>query len=531
MKRIVATGAALALTTLAACSSGGSGPSAADGEPVVDGTFTMGIDADPGNLNPLLSTAETVRSLTPFVYDNLLHFDPETGEPKAWLAEKWEATPTGATLTMKKGITCHDGTEFTAETAANVINWAADPKNNSALLGVLVPEDVKAESDTGQGTVTVTTESPNSFLLTQIGSLEMVCQAALDDPASIETKANGTGMYQVENVLAGDSYTLTRRDGYTWGPEGGNKSDTPGAPKTVVLKVVDNDSTRANLLLSGQLQLAGVGGPDEERVAAQSEVVNKQPFIVGQLYWNQLEGKPTADPAVRVALTQALDLDALMQVATSGKGMRAQRLAMMNPNPCSYDAATPNLPKHDPAAAGAALDQAGWAAGPDGKRAKDGKPLELTLIHSRGDEAVAASMDLVRQQLAAVGVTVKLESSDTTAFLEKLYGEGTQAGFDVANQTVNINVPSLLTPWNSGPKPPGGRNATSIDNAGYNAEVEKARAKTGAESCPNWEAAEKSLYQSADSVPFAALDNVTYAKGVRLALPNTVSAASVQLVG
>lgn len=531
MKRIVAAGAVLTMTALAACSSGGSGNSAANGEPVVDGTFTMGISADPGNLNPLLSTAETVRSLTPFVYDNLLHFDPETGEPRAWLAEKWESSATSATLTLKQGITCDDGSKFTAENASNVINWAADPKNNSAMLGVLVPEDAKAEFDQASNTVTVNTQAPNSFLLTQIGSLEMVCQAALDDPASIETKTNGTGMYKLDSVLAGDSYTLSRREGYTWGPEGGNRSDTPGAPKTVVLKVVDNASTRANLLLSGQLQLAGVDGPDEDRVAAQTEAAVRQPFIVGQLYWNQLDGKPTADPAVRVALTQALDLDALNQVATSGKGRRAERLAMMNPNPCSYDAATPTLPKHDAAAAGAALDKAGWAAGADGKRSKDGKPLELTLIHSRDSEAVAASMDLVRQQLEAVGVTVKLDSSDSTAFLEKLYGEGTQAGFDVANQTVNINVPSLLTPWNSGPKPPGGRNATNIDNAGYNAEVAQARTKAGAESCPNWEAAEKALYQTADSVPFAARDNVTYAKGVRLILPNTVSAASVQLVG
>lgn len=517
----------------AGSSSAGSGSAGSSSAPAggggSDANVSIALNADPGNLNPYLSTANDVRVITPFVYDNLVYFDQKTGEAKPWLAEKWTTSPTKLTFTLKKGITCADGSSFTAGTAANAINWNVNPANKSALTGVLVPADAKATADEASNTLTVTLKDPNSFALTQLGSLEMVCQKGLDDPKSLESASDGTGLFQVSKVLAGDSYVVTRRDGYSWGPDGGNTSDTPGVPRTVTFTVSTNESTRANLLLSGQLNIAGVGGPDEDRVAARTTAIAKTPFIVGQLYWSQLQGKPTADKAVRIALTQALDLDALAQVATAGKGYRAQRLAMMTPNPCPYDAATPSLPKHDVEAAKAALDAAGWVAGADGTRSKGGKPLALTLIYSQEDSAVAASMDLVRQQLAAVGVQVTLQGSDTNAFLAKLYGDGTQSSFDVANQTVNINFPSILTPWNSGPMPPNGRNATNVNNAEYDSYVKKALALSDQASCGDWQKSEEALFSAADSVPFAAKDTVTYGTGVTLALEGYVGGASVRV--
>ena len=45
----------------------------------------------------------------------------------------------------------------------------------------------------------------------------------------------------------------------------------------------------------------------------------------------------------------------------------------------SYDAVSGNVPANDLDAAKAALDEAGWVAGADGMRAKDGTPLSLTL--------------------------------------------------------------------------------------------------------------------------------------------------------
>lgn len=534
MKRLLV--AALALTLLASgCAAGGGGTGggetpAAGGEPVIDGVLTMALDSDPGSLNPFLSTSNNVREITPFAYDSLVFLDPETGEAHPWLAESWEESPTELTFTLRDGVTCSDGTPFTAETAANNINWVADPANASALLGVLVPADVTASFDNEARTVTVAADSPNSFFLTQIGALEMICQAGLDDPESLTTATNGTGMYMLTEAVPNDHYTLERRDDYAWGPEGGNSPDTPGVPKTVIFQVVDNVSTRSNLLLNGQVNLAPVSGPDEDRVAAQSQVIRSQPFIVGQFYFSQFEGQPTAEEDVRIAIVHALDLDALTNVMTSGRGYRAERLAMMTPNPCQYDAATPNLPAYDPELAASMLDAAGWTMGPDGIRERDGEPLSLRFIYSESSETTAPTMELVKQQLAAVGVDVVLDGSDTSAHLDRLYSGNFTGEFDAANQNVNINIPSILAPWNSGPVPPNGRNATNVQNEEYDRLRAEALAIAGADSCDTWEASEAALFAAADSVPFAARDNIVYGNGVATTLPNVISGASVTLV-
>lgn len=537
--RRIAPVVVVALAALTACSSGGSdgdgggggnADGGASGSPVEDGTLRIALDADPGNLNPLLSTANNVREITPFTYDTLVFLDPETGEAKSSLAESWTESPTELTFVLRDGVTCQDGTEFTAETAANVINYVADPANEAALFGVLVTEDMVATADPATRTLTVTAEQPNSFMLAQVGSLEMVCQAGLDDPESLSTASNGTGMYQVSEAVPNDRYVLERRDDYAWAPEGGNTPDTPGVPKTVEFQVVENVSTRANLLLSGELDLAPVTGPDEERLADQLDSVRRQPQIVGQLYFSQFEGQPTADDDVRAAMVHALDLDALTDVITSEQGYRAERLAMMVPNPCEYDAATPNLPAYDKAEAAELLDAAGWTEGPDGIREKDGQPLELTIIYSEESDTTAPALELAKQELAEVGVELTLEGSDTSAFLDKLYSGNFEGQFDVANQTVNFNFTSVLAPWNSGPNPPAGRNATNVSNEEYDALREQALSLPGQESCDTWEQAEAALFSAADSVPFAARDSVVYGSGVATTLPNTISAASVTLV-
>lgn len=525
--RVLAGASALSVGVLilVGCA-GAETPSAGDG----GGTFVYGLTEDPGNLNPFLTTANSAREVTGFLYDNLVYFNPETGEPVPWLAESWEETTTGVVYHLKDGITCSDGSEMTPEVVANNFNWVTDPANESAIVGVLVPADTRATFDNDAGTVTVTVETPTSFLLAQTGGLEMMCQSALDDPDSAVTGSVGTGLYELTEAVTGDHYTLTKRDGYTWGPDGGNTSDTKGVPSTVEIRVVENVSTAANLLLSGELNAATITGPDEDRVAAKLDSGRRVAMIQGQWYFSQIEGKPTADPNVRLALAHAIDFDALTKVITDGKGYRAERLAMMAPNPCPYDATAGSVPDYDVAAAEKMLDEAGWTKGADGLRAKDGKPLRLSMLFATS-ETMSAAMELAQQQYAKIGVTLDLDGGDVNYKLAKLYEEGNIGSFDIADAAINYFLVSALTPWNSGPLPPGGRNSSGIANAEFDAKVAEAGTLAGAESCDVWKQAEQALYTAADTIPFAAQDTVTYLNGFQLALPNTLNGPSVRVKG
>ena len=189
----------------------------------------------------------------------------------------------------------------------------------------------------------------------------MVCRSGMADRAVLAHETRGTGPFQLKEVAAGDHLTYAKRAGYTWGPDGAS-TDEPGTPDEVVVKVVQNETTAANLLLSGGLNAATVIGPDAQRLQGSGLYSAKQDSLLGEMWFNQAAGRPAADPAVRTALTQALDLAQLQKVLSSGQGTPATTLAAIPPVACPGNTAS-KAPAHDVAQAKKTLDAAGWTAG------------------------------------------------------------------------------------------------------------------------------------------------------------------------
>ena len=510
---IVAVGA----LALSGCSGGGGG-TADGGEPVVDGTLRFAINEDPGSLFRPANSSATLSYVYPWAYESPVYFDTE-GQPQGWLAESWEDSPTSVSFTIRDDAMCSDGTKLTAETVANNYRWIADPANGSSFLGLVVPADATVEND--ENTVTLTTATPNSFLLTALGTHPIYCQAALDDPESTVATTNGTGLFQLTEAVPGDHYTLERRDDYTWGPEGAPNGGTAGVPKEVVISVIENASTRANLLLSGELNIAAVAGPDEDRVAGTIDPYTQILGITGGFVYSQAAGQPTADKNVRLALTKALDLDALMQVNTAGRGERATRLAVTPPQVCQYDAATPNLPSTDIAGAEKMLDAAGWVKGADGMRSKDGEPLVLDFAWQTRWAENAATAELMADQWAEIGVGVTHYGTDYGAFMERVAKEGSASELDVIWIAPNYPVPSVLSSFFSGPAPTGGNNFGEVSNPEFDRLVGETVELTGADACGAWEVAEAEMFASADYVSFAMRPDVTYGRGIKSVIQPT----------
>lgn len=525
----VAFAAALTLL-LAACggsdgdSAGGPGASGEDAEPVVDGTFTYAVAADPGNLHPHLTVLAATRAVDAYLYDKLVYFTVE-GEALPWLAESWEATPDTVTFTLRDGVTCSDGTPLTASVVAANFQFVVDEANVSPVRGVLVPAELTATADDAARTVTITVPTPDPFLLQSTGDLFIACQAGLDDPTLLEEAGIGTGMFELTEVVRDDHYTFQRRDDYAWGPDGRAATD-PGTPATVNIRVVANESTAANLLLSGELNAASVVGPDRQRLEESYEQVTLR-AIVGELFFNQAAGNPGADDAVRAALAQALDFEELMSVITGGYGARSESLAIIDPVACRYDAVDGNLPEQDTEAAATALDEAGWTAGSDGVRAKDGAPLQLELIYNstRGDTTAAAA-ELIASTWTDLGVAATTRGLPPTEYNEVVFGTG---AWGAALLPVNLRLPSQIVPFLSGPVPAdGGVNLASIDNPAYTAAVAEAMTMPGQDGCATWQEAEEALFAEHDVLPFADetiptfLDGATVEPGGDGPIPATI---------
>jgi peptide/nickel transport system substrate-binding protein len=496
--------------TLSACGGGSDASDGGNGSLVDGKTFTMALPADPGTLDPHMTSVGAAFVLDRFLYDSLLNVDPSGKEVPA-LASSWEATTTTATFTLRKGVTCSDGSPLTAADVADNINFVGDPANSSSRLGVYVPQGATAEADADAGTVTVTSPMDASFLARNVGSLPIVCATGMKDRSKLAQGSSGTGEFELTEAVANDHYTLKRRKDYAWGP-GDWDSDQKGLPDQVVLRVIPNESTAANLLLSGEINLASVSGADKKRLQAQKllERTSEQPL--GQLWFNQKPGTPGQDEAVRRALTQAVDLEKLATVMSGGDGAKPTGLIPKGLSPCNDDTVSGNVAAFDDAAATAALDAAGWTDGDGGIRQKDGKKLSLTLYYPAQYGAPgAAGAELARDAWTKIGADVTIKSmSDAQAGEIIVAGQGS---WDVAIFPVGVDLPSMIVPFVSGPTPPTGTNFAFIDNADYTDHVAAAGKLAGADGCDDWAAAEEALFKKNDMVPVYNAVQPTYAKG------------------
>ncbi|WP_194244303.1 ABC transporter substrate-binding protein [Nonomuraea phyllanthi] len=510
--RLLGVLSAVALTTAACGGSGGASPPAdgssegTSGKYATGATFTMAI-LEPGDLNPLMTALSDPRGVDFFLYDTLVSYKDD-GTVLPGLATEWKTTATSAEFTLAKGVTCADGTPLKAEDVAASVNFIADPDNKSQLLGLYVPADLKATADDAAGTVTMKVKTPDPFLLRRLASVFVVCGKGLGDPAGLKAGQYGTGLFKITESVADDHYTLAKRPEYAWGPGGASGKDA-GLPDQVVLKVVKNETTAANLLLSGQLNAAQVIGPDRARVEARKLFKSEIRLMFGEFTYNQAKGRPTQDERVRQALTMGLDLAELQRVATAGTGATPEGLSMQ-PKVCP-GVTTTALPGFDAAGAQALLDQAGWVKGPDGIRAKDGEKLDLTFIYltEHGDPGKSVA-ELLKQRWAAIGVQTTLKQLTSPQLAGVNDGS---MDWDAGWIQVNVPLPSMMVPFLSGEGPPNGANWSSIANADYDRLIGEAATATGDESCAKWNAAEEALFKKADIVPFADITQPLFGNG------------------
>jgi peptide/nickel transport system substrate-binding protein len=498
--------AAAVCASLAAC--GGSD----DKEYAENGTYTEPLNGDPGNLNPLQAVTQNTQAVTPFAYDSLINIDSE-GEVVPQLAERWETTPTRVTFTLRKGVTCSDGAPLTASDVARTFEYIRDPKNGSPQIGTAIPTaDFTVRADDAARAVTIELAKPYAFLVQGAGLVPIVCPKGLDDVDALAQETQGTGPFVLEEAVADDHLTFVRRDDYEWGPNGATTAE-PGFPQEVVFRIVKDPTTAANLVLSGEMTSIAASGAVRERLAGQGydEVDSEQgPY---DLWFNQRPGRPTADPDVRRALAQALDVEELAKVTTEGTGVSATNLTVLPPSPCPGDTVQGAVPSHDPAAAAELLDQAGWTPGADGIRARDGERLELTLLYPSLGPGVSAGMELVAGQWRDLGVDVKLQMQSTNAFTETLY---VGSKWDVAWLSFTIGYPSEIMATLTDAPSPDGSNYAAISNPEYARLSAEALGKPGPDGCELWHEAERALFENVDLVPVATNRVSTFVRDAEL---------------
>lgn len=115
----------------------------------------------------------------------------------------------------------------------------------------------------------------------------------------------------------------------------------------------------------------------------------------------------TSDVLVRRAINIGIDRDEMIEHVLNGYGSPAYSVCDKMPW-YEPDAQV----KYDPAGAAALLDEAGWTAGADGIRTKDGLRAELTFLYPASDSVRQALAADSADQLRKLGIDTKTEGVD-----------------------------------------------------------------------------------------------------------------------
>ncbi|MBV9577209.1 MAG: ABC transporter substrate-binding protein [Chloroflexi bacterium] len=408
----------------------------------------------PGSTNPTLTINATM-------YDRLVGVTTDGKTLVPYVASSWTInSPTSVTFTIRQGITCSDGTPFDAAAVANDLQHVIDPSYHAnqsyRLLGGDDGGPYSVTADPTANTVTLTS-GPNSQMVPNLAlpHIALICPAGFAPGADFSKQSYGTGEFVLDSVTS-DSVRVKRRPDWNWGPNGTTAND-PGVPDTITFKVVQNTTTAANQLQTGELDLAPIRGPDVLRLR-QDPALNESVAYSTTLAYMTMNEDPTrvtSDKQVRQALSTAIDPKAWNQAANNGEGGPGTSILSSN-FPC-YDPNTANLLPNPPGDVNKARDillADGYSQGADGKLAKDGKPLHLEVLTT---SLLSSGPEYVAEQFNQMGADAVVVPSDNT----NLSNDGK---FDVSFYAGANVLPSTGFALGvvSGPDPPVGGNAARI---------------------------------------------------------------------
>lgn len=393
------------LALLTACGSGGESADAAGG--ATGGTLRIAATQEHECRDPQLDNYSFGPTIGRQIADSLTERsldDPKTVEP--WLAKSWEISDDATTYTfhLREGVTFSDGEKLTAAVVKQNFETLAGLTGSGAAF----VKGIKEIATPDELTVVITFEKPNAAFLQNSAQYHLSILSPKTVAKSYEERcaegAIGSGPFVVSEWVQNERTVLTHREGYNWASDA-RKHQGEAYVEKVVFQVIPEASVRTGALLSGQQDIVPVATQDASAVEKAGNQILRgyhSSAAVG-LQVNTSRGV-LADEKVRQALRVAIDRQDVVAKAHGGY-TRPATGSLTAASPFHKD--QPDLVKHDPEQAKSLLEQAGWTAGPDGIRTKDGKPLTVTVTYVENPDNTRF-LEVIQQQVKSVGFDLKL---------------------------------------------------------------------------------------------------------------------------
>ncbi len=221
-----------------------------------------------------------------------------------------------------------------------------------------------------------------------------------------------------------------------------------------------------------------------------------------------------ADIRVRRALSMAVDRVAMLHNVFGNTGLLAHGPFPMT---AGYADSTLRVPPFDTTAAKALLDSAGWRAGSNGMRAKDGRPLRFSLMLPSTSLFRRRYGVLLQEQFRKIGAQVDLDVVDSPTTIRREQEHDWEAVLQTPGTDPSITGSKQF--WGSGAIGANGQNFIPYSN--HKVDVLLDSAASAFDPAKAKDAASRAFQTIIDDVPAIWLYDVTFSYGVnrRITIP------------
>lgn len=328
------------------------------------------------------------------------------------------------TMTLKSGVVWSDGTPLTS--ADFKFTWEMYVAPTNAVMTVTPYDSLSGIDTPDDQTVVMHFNEPYAPWLARFwhGILpEHILKPVFDSEGTLDNAewnlapTVGIGPYVFDSWESGSFAKFVKNPNY-W--------DTPAKIDEIYFTFVPDDASQTAALLAGDGDLGtfiDYSNVPKLKDAGVNIVTVNSGYNEGIYFsFNKEKGNPAIqDVRVRQAIAMAIDRDSINKDLLLG----------LTKTPASYWDALPfynnppvqNYP-FDPEGAKALLDEAGWKdTNGDGVRDKDG--VELVIGYGTTIREIRQSVQaVIQQELAAVGIKVKLSSYESDVFFASYADNG-----------------------------------------------------------------------------------------------------------
>lgn len=468
---IAGAGAAGSAALLGGCTAGagegGSAPSGSGSEGASSQVIVaMNAGSEPAaGFDPLVAWGCGEHVHEPLIQSTLITTDGNL-EFINDLATSYSCSDDGLTWTfeLRDDVAFTDGEPLTASDVAFTVNSAIQSDTFEGDLSMV--DEAVAANDT---VVELHLNKPYNALLYTLAVLGIVPEHAYGD--GYGSAPIGSGRYMLERWDRGQQAIFSANPDYY---------GEPPLMERVVVVFMEEDAALA-AVQAGEVDIAyayathaqqsfdgyelvSYATVDSRGISLPTQPAGGTKSEGGTSY--AMGNDVTSDLSVRRALTYAIDRDAVIENVLSGHGKPAYSVS--DDMPWSSDDMKVEL---DRDLAARLLDDAGWAIGSDGVRAKDGVRAAFDIWYSSDDSARQAIANELSNQFAQIGIEASPRGGSWDEIYSHQYEQPVLWGWG-SNSPIEVYALNYSTGWG---------NYACYENAAIDAHLDEALAQQNIE--------------------------------------------------